>query len=396
MNRKPDPPSAPDFASHATRTVDPWRAGIEIGERIAAISPDAVLLFFTIHYLDGVAELIAGLREMLGPGPLLCGGTGDGVFGPGGVANLGVSALAIRGGEGVRFSASLVRSVRGRSVCAAETCAREALASLGKPAGFLFTLADGTSADGCGIVEGVTRAHAGPLFGGLTCDDRRFERGAVLLNDEVAADAVVVLAASGDLPLRIGTASGFAPVGETGRITASSGKIVHTIDDAPATEFFRAQTGKRQNRFDLGIVPLAVIDPENPARFVLRTPARFDDATGDVTLVGRIPEAAAVRVCRATEADILGGVDRACAAAAAGGFAPAAAVIVSCAGRKWLLSESGAEEHRRVRSAFPDLPLAGFPSLGEIGPFPLDAGGLASAQFHNETFVIALFGRREG
>lgn len=393
MSRPASPVPAPArpaaFASAATRAADPWRAGVELGERLAPIEPDALLLFFTIHYLPGAAEFIAGLREMLGPKPLLCGGSGDGCFGPEGIASFGASALALRGGPGVTFAAALERGVSGRSRDAAEACVREAVARLAAPPAYLFCLADGTRADGVAFTEGVAAASPSPAFGGLTGDDRRFERGVVLFNDAVETDAALVFAAAGCPPPRLACASGFTPVGEPGRVTAVDGSTLLAVDGEPAVEFIRARTGKRHNRLDLGIVPLAVADPELPDRFALRSPSAFDDERGAVTLFGRIPEGATVRVCRATEEEILDAVDATCAAASASA-SPRAALVVSCAGRKWLLSESGAEEHRRLRAAFPDLPLAGFPSFGEIAPHPLPDGGLTAPRFHNETFVLAL------
>jgi hypothetical protein len=75
------------------------------------------------------------------------------------------------------------------------------------------------------------------------------------------------------------------------------------------------------------------------------------------------------------------------------GFTPSAAIIVSCAGRKWLLADRGEKE---LAAFFDNLgysvPLIGFPSFGEISPFRLGTGAYTTVNFHNGTFVVCLLG----
>jgi hypothetical protein len=127
--------------------------------------------------------------------------------------------------------------------------------------------------------------------------------------------------------------------------------------------------------------------------FVLRTPSAVDERTGEINLFGRIPQGATVQVCRATMADVLGGVDAALGDVEQGGFTPAAALFITCAGRRWLLTESGREEVERVRQRLGDVPFIGLPSFGEIAPFRRSDGSYTAPLFHNVTFVACVLGR---
>ena len=73
------------------------------------------------------------------------------------------------------------------------------------------------------------------------------------------------------------------------------------------------------------------------------------------------------------------------------GFTPSAAIIISCAGRKWLLADRGDHE---LSAFFKHLgytiPLIGFPSFGEISPFRYEDGTYTTVSFHNVTFVVCL------
>jgi hypothetical protein len=157
--------------------------------------------------------------------------------------------------------------------------------------------------------------------------------------------------------------------------------------------FLRKQVGKTPGETDLGIVPLATYHPAGEGRYFLRTPSHFDAETGAATMFGSLDKNASVRVCAATREDVLGGVEEAMEPAKAQAFAPCGALVVSCAGRKWLLEDRSHEEVERVLQAVGRrIPLAGLPSFGEIGPFLNGEGTYTPTFFHNVTFVVCLFG----
>ena len=379
------------YQSASTKIADPFRAGAELGEKLAALHPDVVLVFCTVHYLDAIGDLAAGLQDVLGEDVVLCGGTGDGIYETGGVASHGVSALAINSEGESRWKAVLVRGVQADSAQAAEQATRQVRAALDAPITMAFALADGLKADGARMVEGLRRAMSAPWFGGLAADDRQFARSMVFVGTEAAEDALMVLAATGRVPFRINAASGWKPVGDVGRVTRTEGPVVHEIDGRPAETFLREQTGKTMGGMELAVLPLAEYTGDD-GQFVLRSCSHFEPS-GSVTLFGRVNEGSQVRVCHAALEEILGGVDTALADVRDDGFEPAAAVIISCAGRKWLLAQSGQEEVDRTIAELGPLPLVGIPSYGEISPFRSKGGAYSSAIFHNVTFVFCVLGR---
>ncbi|HEY5959552.1 MAG TPA: FIST N-terminal domain-containing protein, partial [Polyangiaceae bacterium] len=101
-----------DYRSASTTIADPYRAGAELGDRLEHLKPDTVLIFCTIHYMDAIPDLVAGIRDILGTDVLLCGGTGDGIYETSGVASHGVSALGIRSDAKTQWKAVHVRGVR--------------------------------------------------------------------------------------------------------------------------------------------------------------------------------------------------------------------------------------------------------------------------------------------
>lgn len=88
--------------SAATRQLDPYRAGLELGEGLREVQPEAVFLFSSIHY-DGSAELLEGLYDALDGEPVVIGATGDGFYETSAVAEIGASALGLNSAGRVRW-----------------------------------------------------------------------------------------------------------------------------------------------------------------------------------------------------------------------------------------------------------------------------------------------------
>jgi len=71
------------------------------------------------------------------------------------------------------------------------------------------------------------------------------------------------------------------------------------------------------------------------------------------------------------------------------GRAPDAALVFSCAIRKYLLgTQTGTEAELAREMLGPDVPFAGFYCFGEIAP----VASVDETRFHNETIVAVLLG----
>lgn len=384
------------FVSSKSILTDPYRAGLQIGSELAPIVPEVILLFTSMSYAPDFSAFFEALYDALGTeSAIIFGGTGDGIYETTGAENYGVSALGITSDGQVSWSVAIERGVQADSYYAARTCAARALAACPGTAAFRMVLADGAKADGHAIVTGVADVLSGPFFGGLTGDDRKFTGSKVFVNGTEYEDAVAILTGGGGPDFAINAASGWTPIGGEGIVDDNHGCEIRTISGLAAQEFMARELGTPLGESDLGIVPLAAYQSRSSDHFCLRTPSHLHAESGAVTTFGRVERGTVVRVCNASRDDIITGVADAMGSLSPEslGFTPAAAVIISCAGRKWLLADRGEKE----LSAFftqlgRSIPLIGFPSFGEISPFRHDDGTYTTVSFHNATFVVCLLG----
>jgi hypothetical protein len=382
------------YRSASTSHTDAYRAGSEIGENLKGIAPEVILLFASITFDSDYADFFDGLYDGLETrDPIVFGGTGDGIYETNLAAHYGVCALGINSGGSTRWSVALETGAGADSPGSARRAAAAARDRLGAPAAWAFVLADGVTADGTGIVSGVREILPGPFLGGMTGDDRKFTRSRIFLNGQVVQDAVALLLASGALPFCTHTVSGFVPTGTQGIVEASQGKTIQRISGLTPLAFIKDQIGKPLAEADHGILALATYPDPALEHFFTRASCRIDNQAETITLFGSIPEGATVRVSAAGTEQLLQAATRCIETLIGTGFVPAAAIMVSCAGRKWQLDSCGQEEVQAFQKAVgAGVPLVGFPSFGEIGPFLQQDGTLTEPFFHNATLVICLLG----
>jgi hypothetical protein len=206
--------------------------------------------------------------------------------------------------------------------------------------------------------------------------------------DARSSDGAIVLLFSGDVAHSVAVGLGWRPLGQPGIVTGSAQGSIETIDGRPAVEYVKRYLD------DLGPAsfgnPLAIREPGSGA-FYLRVIQAADPKTGAVLVSGLMPEGATIQVTTASTDEILGGTQTALREALASFPAdatPDAALIFSCAIRKFVLGSRTATEGELVRDVLRDLPVAGMYCYGEVAP--IDPGG--PSRFHNETFVALLLG----
>lgn len=378
------------FKSASSVNTDAYRAGAEIGSTLRELAPEVILLFASITYEEDFSVFYEGLYDALGStNAIIFGGTGDGIYETNLTADYGISALGIHSEGRVTWSVSAECGTQLDSYAAARRCA---LALKTQETGFYFVLADGTKSDGNQIVKGVASVLPGPFFGGLTGDDRRFTRSGLFLNGRVLEDAVAILAGTGPLVYAVNAFSGWTPMGALGRVEEVKGNVIGKISGISPVAFMKEQLGKPFGEADVGRIPLAMYRPEDEGHFLLRAPSRFEQTTGAITTFGSVDEGSLVRVCSASREDVIKSV-RNTIEGIGRAFTPSAAVVISCAGRKWILKDSGKEELNQIFDTLGmRVPLVGIPSFGEISPFRKLDGAYSPTFFHNVTFVICLLG----
>jgi hypothetical protein len=188
----------------------------------------------------------------------------------------------------------------------------------------------------------------------------------------------------------IAVRSGWKPMGESGLVTRSDGTLVHEIDGRPTIDFYRQRLGEQAVPGPEN--PLAILDEEGAVE-CLRANAGSVRESGAINYLGDVREGAMVRITIADRGAILQGCRESVGKAFADyphGKTPAAALLFSCAARKYLLGTQTGEEIGIVESVLgSQVPVCGFYGYGEIGP--LDTKDPTS-KFHNETFVSLILG----
>jgi hypothetical protein len=381
--------------SLATRHLDPYRAGLELGAGLAEVAPEVVFLFSSIHY-GGSAELLEGLYDGLPGTPVVIGATGDGVYEASEISDIGASVLGLNTGGRVQWHVATAGGVAADSEGAVDRCADElAAATGGQPLSLCVLLAD-FRADAAKLVAALGRRINAPTVGGLAGDEYRMERCFVYAGSEVLEDSAVMLAAVGDLRCEIHVAGELAPVGRPGVVSEADGTRVLAIDGLDAQEFITRQVGKALSPADIGVAAMQVQSANEPDQRCLRTIRAVDPQDGSVTLFGAVTTGETVQLCYASPEGIVRDARAAGARLRETGFAPAAGLVISCAGRKHVLGyrdddhEVGAIREGCGRA----FPLAGFPSFGEIGPRRTPTG-YTSVLFHNMTYILLVFGDDE-
>lgn len=376
-----------------THKLDPYRAGVEIGEALEEISPEVVFLFSSIHY-QGSPELLEGIYEVLdNPDLVLVGGTGDGFYEHSTVSDVGASALALNSGGAVRWHLARRGEVGQRPHATTQDCLADLESSCAGRDPSLFFLFTDFRTDTSEILRALQEGAPVPVVGGSAGDAFDIESCFVYANREVLTDHLVMLAAEGEFHFDIHLSCAAQPVGSEGVLTDVEGTEVRTIDDLPAGEFLQNQMGKAVHKLDLGNVTLQVLDSRVPEERRLRSIDSI--AVGDrgsVTLFGGIEQGNRVQLCLTRTDRMLSELRDLGEKIAETPFEPVAALVVSCSGRKQLLAREVSEEIRAI-TACPGAPphLAGITSLGEFGPVRLESG-YSRPLYHNMSFILVLIG----
>jgi hypothetical protein len=233
-----------------------------------------------------------------------------------------------------------------------------------------------------------------PIIGGGASPEDPAEPAATvghqIAGDIVAEDAISILLFSGDLDFSFGVRTGWHGVGPRGIVTRTTAEgAIAEIDGRPAIELYSRYLGTGQPPI---ANPLAVFESADSDRFYLRTPISYDRETGTVGFFGPVPDGATVQLTVAAPEQVFEGTRESITEALQGypaGRKPSAAIVYSCATRRFLLGTRVGREIELVRDLLgPDVPVAGMYCLGEIAPM----AELDRSRFHNATLVSVLLG----
>lgn len=374
--------------------MDPYRAGLEIGEGLIAINPEVIFLVTSIHY-GGSPELTSGIYDALGNDHVvLIGNTGDGFYERNKVADFGVSAMGINSEGVARWHLASASGVGEAPREASRKCMEQLSVACDSATPSFYYFVTDYRTDSSEVLVTLREMTSLPVVGGEAADDFSFNQCFVYANREVLEDSIVMLAVEGAISFDISIAQDIRPVGNMGEVTQSSGTQIRSIDNLPAIDFVEKELGKPLVGVDGGVVTLKLMGEQEQEQCLrsLLTPHRGGKRQGEVDLFGGVEQGDFVKVCLANPEEVIQDVKNVVSSISDLPFNPVAGLIVSCAGRKRLLGEKIECEVTELVEQYPKLEaLVGFPSFGEFGPVK-EGNTYSRPLFHNMTFILILFG----
>lgn len=373
-----------DALSISTQIPDAYRAGVYLGEQLAQLQPEVVFLFTSIDYGNN-SDILSGLKDGLNQEHcIIIGNSGDGFYETHGVGEYGAAALALNSHGQVQWQLRIGYQVTQYPQQATRTALENH-----QQASLIFMVSD-FHADASLIEEVIEHEVKTPIVGGFAADDQQWDQCALYTSQGVVNDCVVTLHAIGQLNFSIFIDNSISPIGQSGVIELAESNRIDRIAGMDAMRFIEHETGKPILRSDRGAISLTIANDKNIKR-LRAIKSDIGDNAHSVFLYGGISVGQKVQVCIAQPDDLINEVYRLAQQADSQDFHPIAALIISCAGRKNLLGAKLHHEIAAITQQFQQIPLIGFPSLGEIGPLRQETGYSANL-FHNMTYVLVLIG----
>ncbi|SRR5579884_123172 len=255
----------------------------------------------------------------------------------------------------------------------------------------VFVLADGLQVNGGELIAGLAAhlpAHVA-ITGGLAGDGMRFQETLVFCDSEPQSGVVAALGFYGDR-LRVGYAAvgGWDTFGPERLVTRVNGNTLYELDGKSALKLYKTYLGE----LPVWLIPLSLRVPGRSTP-VVRAITSINEDQQSLTVAGDVAEGVYARFLRGNFDRLVDGAIGAARTSyeAIGSSSPDLAVLVSCLGRKMVLSQRVEEEVEGVRDVLGErTALIGFYSYGEIAP-PTPG---TQCDFHNQTMTITTFSER--
>jgi hypothetical protein len=254
----------------------------------------------------------------------------------------------------------------------------------------IFVLSDGGMVNGSELVKGLNSKNTeGVLItGGMAGDGTEFNKTFVGLNSIPQSGNIVAIGFYGEkLTLAHGSLGGWESFGLEREVTKASGNELFEIDNKNALDLYKTYLGKYANELPGSalLFPLAIkLSDKQDA--IVRTILSIDENKQSMTFAGDIPEGSKVRFMKANFDRLIDAAsDAATNCLSMIAMEPKLALLISCVGRKIILSNRIEEEVEAVSEIFGNkTSLAGFYSYGEISPLK----PFSNCELHNQTMTI--------
>ena len=258
----------------------------------------------------------------------------------------------------------------------------------------VFVLSDGLKVNGSELVKGLTKALPPQvsITGGLAGDGAAFGETLVLWDNDTQPGMIAAIGFYGNrIKVGHGTLAGWDPFGVDRLITKSQGNVLYELDGKSALALYKKYLGEHAAGLPATglLFPLELRSKEGE-HGLIRTILAVNEADQSMTFAGDVPEGSYARFMKANFDRLIDGAIGAAKASqkTIGSQAPDLAVLISCVGRKMVLSQRVEEEVEGVAEVLgPAAVLTGFYSYGEICPFE----PTGHCELHNQTMTITTF-----
>jgi hypothetical protein len=254
----------------------------------------------------------------------------------------------------------------------------------------LFLLSDGLNLNGSQLVQGFNEATNITKTGGLAGDGDRFEQTWVMANAPAKQKIIAALGFYGDsLNIGSGCYGGWSEFGTQRVITKSKSNILYELDGEPALDLYKRYLGEYADDLpNSGLrFPLSIKKEDNDPE-VIRTLLGIDEDAKSIIFAGDVPEGFTARLMKPNIELLIEGAGHAAEIAKHSNGKTALGLVVSCVGRKIVMSQLVDEELEAVAEELgDDVVLTGFYSYGEIAPFE---NNLQNCQLHNQTMTLTV------
>lgn len=259
---------------------------------------------------------------------------------------------------------------------------------------YIFILSDGGLVNGSELVRGVESIihHSIPVTGGLAGDGANFKSTLVGLNEEPQHGNILAIGLYGDsIKIGHGSMGGWEMFGLEKKITKSVSNELYEIDNSNALDIYKQYLGNYANELPGSalLFPLS-IKLDNDSDSVVRTILSINDETKSMVFAGDVPEGSKVRFMKANFDKLIDAASDAAESSLVNlkKSSPKLAILISCVGRKIILSKRVDEEVEAVADVLgKDTLITGFYSYGEISPLNINS----KCELHNQTMTITTF-----
>ena len=254
----------------------------------------------------------------------------------------------------------------------------------------ILILSEGSFINGTELINELIKQtnKSIPIFGGLAGDEYSFEKTVVGLNADATSGKIVAIGFYGNhIHFGYGSEGGWGDFGPEREVTVSDKNVLYKIGDRFALDLYKEYLGKYTEELPGSSLyfPLSMKETKDSAA-VVRTILAIDEEKKSMTFAGNIPQGATVRLMK-------GNIDKLIDAASTAAYKIKTktkdnnqlALLVSCVGRRIVLSDRVEEELEVVKDIFgQNTMLCGFYSYGEISPTLYNV----ACELHNQTMTI--------